>query len=240
MTPTRKSPRVTKGIAPTALSSSRLRTAVKIEEGSTEEDEEPVVKVEEDEEPVVTVEEGEGLPAKMQEVHHKREGSSICAGKEEMLLCTHQLNEEFKDHCDLLSRVFRPLEHGNGSSGGTQLVNNKALLTSNVELARAKQTGQLVGSNVGDVFKNRVDLHESLVHRGHQHGIFGDEGVGAYSVVLSNGYDDNEDQGTSFLFTGEGGLVRPKKGKQPTSRTGCPLSLPSLTIMVLMNPLNSP
>ena len=179
-----------------------------------------------DEKPSASTDAGESLPANPKQVHHLKKNNSIFAGKEKRLLCLHPLDAEFKDRCDLLSRVFCPLEHGNEGSSGTQLVKTKAVPRTNAQLAKAKQFGQPGGLNVGDIFKNRVELHESSIHRGHQHGIFGDEGVGAYSVVVSNGYDDNEDQGSSFLFTGEGGLVRPKKGQQPTSRTGSPL-LPS-------------
>lgn len=215
MTPTRKSLRTMKGKSPGAAKHSNLETMVQIKDEVDSDD----VK------PSASTDAGGNLLAKPKQIYKLKQGRSILAGNEKKLLCAHPLDEEFKDPHDLVSRVFRLHENGNGSLSGTQLATNKALPKSNVQLENAKQFGQLVGSNVGDVFKNRIELHESSIHRGHQHGIFGNEGAGAYSVVLSNGYDDNEDQGTSFLFTGEGGLVRHKQGKQPSSRTGSPLLL---------------
>jgi hypothetical protein len=37
-------------------------------------------------------------------------------------------------------------------------------------------------------------------------GIHGSTSDGAYSVVLSGGYDEDEDKGDTFVYTGSGGI----------------------------------
>jgi hypothetical protein len=46
-----------------------------------------------------------------------------------------------------------------------------------------------------------------------------DADKGAYAIVLSGGYADNEDEGTSFWYTGEGG--QDAKGSQVCAEAGC-------------------
>jgi E3 ubiquitin-protein ligase UHRF1 len=50
-----------------------------------------------------------------------------------------------------------------------------------------------------------VQVSESGVHRPHVAGIHGRESDGAYSIVLSGGYEDDVDNGDEFLYTGSGG-----------------------------------
>ena len=48
-------------------------------------------------------------------------------------------------------------------------------------------------------------VSEVGVHRPHVAGIHGRESEGAYSIVLSGGYEDDIDSGDHFMYTGSGG-----------------------------------
>uniref|UniRef100_A0A8D8VVT0 RING-type E3 ubiquitin transferase n=1 Tax=Cacopsylla melanoneura TaxID=428564 RepID=A0A8D8VVT0_9HEMI len=65
--------------------------------------------------------------------------------------------------------------------------------------------GPIPGIEVGQTFLYRVQASEAGVHRPHVSGIHGREDVGAFSLVLSGGYEDDVDDGDSFLYTGSGG-----------------------------------
>jgi putative restriction endonuclease len=57
----------------------------------------------------------------------------------------------------------------------------------------------------GDTFDNRIALSHSKVHRPTQAGISGSENEGADSIVISGGYEDDEDLGDIIIYTGHGG-----------------------------------
>ena len=57
----------------------------------------------------------------------------------------------------------------------------------------------------GDLFKSRIDLAMSKVHKPIQAGISGSENEGADSIVISGGYEDDEDLGHIIIYTGQGG-----------------------------------
>ncbi len=59
-------------------------------------------------------------------------------------------------------------------------------------------------------------MSESGVHRPHVAGIHGREEEGAYSIVLSGGYDDDEDNGEEFTYSGSGG--RDLSGNKRTAK----------------------
>lgn len=59
-------------------------------------------------------------------------------------------------------------------------------------------------------------MSESGVHRPPVSGIHGREKIGAFSIVLSGGYEDDEDLGESFWYTGSGG--RDLSGNKRTSK----------------------
>lgn len=61
--------------------------------------------------------------------------------------------------------------------------------------------GDIPGVHVGQIFPNRKALHDANVHRGLMRGI----APGGYSIVLSGGYVDDEDNGDTIIYTGEGG-----------------------------------
>ncbi|NEM96502.1 YDG/SRA domain-containing protein [Pontibacter burrus] len=57
----------------------------------------------------------------------------------------------------------------------------------------------------GDNFENRLTLSHSKVHRPTQAGISGSQKEGADSIVLSGGYEDDQDLGDVIIYTGHGG-----------------------------------
>lgn len=59
--------------------------------------------------------------------------------------------------------------------------------------------------NPGSIFPDRAALGESGLHRQRQAGIAWTLAEGAYSIVLSGGYEDDEDYGRVIIYTGEGG-----------------------------------
>lgn len=65
--------------------------------------------------------------------------------------------------------------------------------------------GHIEGINIGQVFKNRLELSFSKVHRPVQAGISGSQNEGADSIVVSGGYEDDEDYGDVIIYTGHGG-----------------------------------
>jgi putative restriction endonuclease len=64
--------------------------------------------------------------------------------------------------------------------------------------------GEIPGISPGTTFDNRKELSDAYVHRPIQAGIWGGAG-GAYSIVLSGGYVDDEDFGDEIIYTGQGG-----------------------------------
>ncbi|KAJ8091172.1 hypothetical protein PM082_004148 [Marasmius tenuissimus] len=58
---------------------------------------------------------------------------------------------------------------------------------------------------IGTIFNNRATLHKYMIHGPLQAGIHGNSQDGTYSVVISGGYEDDEDHGDWFWYTGEGG-----------------------------------
>eukprot|EP00798_Chlamydomonas_sp_ICE-L_P016484 gene16484-22708_t len=73
------------------------------------------------------------------------------------------------------------------------------------------------GVQVGDFWKDRLDCRQWGAHFPHVAGIAGQSSVGAQSVVLSGGYEDDLDEGEWFLYTGSGG--RDLSGNKRTSKT---------------------
>ena len=65
--------------------------------------------------------------------------------------------------------------------------------------------GHIPGYPVGSRFENRAELAEAGVHRHRQAGISGSATRGADSIVLSGGYEDDQDLGNLIIYTGYGG-----------------------------------
>ncbi len=59
-------------------------------------------------------------------------------------------------------------------------------------------------------------MSESGIHRPHVAGIHGRENEGAYSIVLSGGYDEDIDDGEEFTYSGSGG--RDLSGNKRTAK----------------------
>ena len=59
-------------------------------------------------------------------------------------------------------------------------------------------------------------MSESGIHRPHVAGIHGRENEGAYSIVLSGGYDEDVDDGDEFVYSGSGG--RDLSGNKRTAK----------------------
>src|SRR5215204_6245995 len=73
--------------------------------------------------------------------------------------------------------------------------------------------GHIPGYPVGSCFENRAELADAGVHRHRQAGISGSASKGADSIVLSGGYEDDEDHGDVIVYTGYGGRD-PDTGQQ--------------------------
>lgn len=65
--------------------------------------------------------------------------------------------------------------------------------------------GPVPGIAPGHEFANRLELWSAGVHRQTQAGISARQGEGAESIVLSGGYEDDDDLGAVILYTGRGG-----------------------------------
>jgi putative restriction endonuclease len=71
--------------------------------------------------------------------------------------------------------------------------------------------GHIPGEPVGTLYPSRRELADAGVHRPLQAGISGSSIEPADSIVLSGGYEDDEDYGDEILYTGQG-------GRDPTTR----------------------
>lgn len=71
--------------------------------------------------------------------------------------------------------------------------------------------GQIDGIIEGDTFENRIELSIAKVHRPIQAGISGSGKDGANSIVISGGYEDDEDYGDIIVYTGQGGRSNTSK-----------------------------
>jgi len=65
--------------------------------------------------------------------------------------------------------------------------------------------GEIEGIEEGALFATREDLSAADVHRPLQAGISGSQGEGSDSIVVSGGYEDDEDFGDLIVYTGHGG-----------------------------------
>ncbi|KAL1823266.1 hypothetical protein ACET3Z_010044 [Daucus carota] len=72
------------------------------------------------------------------------------------------------------------------------------------------------GVLVGESWDLRMDCRQWGIHYPHVSGIAGQAKYGAQSVVLSGGYEDDEDHGEWFLYTGSGG--RDLSGNKRTNK----------------------
>jgi len=87
--------------------------------------------------------------------------------------------------------------------------------TTQCTIVPANHIGKIPGVPVGSTWKFRMQASEAGVHRPHVAGIAGREIEGAFSIVLSGGYEDDLDHGEEFYYTGSGG--RDLSGNKRTS-----------------------
>lgn len=76
--------------------------------------------------------------------------------------------------------------------------------------------GRNLGVMVGETWEDRMECRQWGAHFPHVAGISGQSDHGAQSVALSGGYEDDEDCGDWFLYTGSGG--RDLSGNKRTSK----------------------
>jgi putative restriction endonuclease len=65
--------------------------------------------------------------------------------------------------------------------------------------------GEIPGQSEGSWYSARQDAHDAGVHRPLQAGISGAAADGADSIVVSGGYEDDQDYGDTIVYTGHGG-----------------------------------
>jgi putative restriction endonuclease len=77
--------------------------------------------------------------------------------------------------------------------------------------------GEIPGVFEGATFSSYSELNLSKVHSPTQAGISGSQNEGADSIVVSGGYEDDQDFGDEIIYTGHGG--RDQSGRQITHQT---------------------
>ncbi|CAK9144410.1 unnamed protein product [Ilex paraguariensis] len=77
--------------------------------------------------------------------------------------------------------------------------------------------GRNQGVLVGEIWEDRMECRQWGAHLPHVAGIAGQTDYGAQSVALSGGYEDDEDHGEWFVYTGSGG--RDLSGNKRTNKT---------------------
>ena len=78
--------------------------------------------------------------------------------------------------------------------------------------------GEIEGFPDGATFDTRRELFLSGVHAQMMKGVQGSAAHGAASILLSGGYEDDEDFGRLILYTGEGGRDK-ETGRQTSHQT---------------------
>lgn len=69
--------------------------------------------------------------------------------------------------------------------------------------------GHVPGIGEGQIFSGQDEAADLKVHRDHRGGIVGSRKRGAESIVVSGGYEDDEDDGEVLIYTGQGGRKGP-------------------------------
>jgi putative restriction endonuclease len=114
---------------------------------------------------------------------------------------------------ELHGRQFVPEDF----SGGENSECFKTLKRCGFEITTKIQFGNILGIVEGTVFPNYQALNSSGVHRQRIAGIAYTLSMGADSIVVSGGYEDDQDFGDEIIYTGQGG--RDDSGKQTANQT---------------------
>jgi putative restriction endonuclease len=78
--------------------------------------------------------------------------------------------------------------------------------------------GHIQGVPKGKIFPSRAALREAGVHSQNMAGISGSQPEGADAIVISGGYEDDEDNDSEVIYTGQGGRDT-ETGKQVADQT---------------------
>ena len=84
-------------------------------------------------------------------------------------------------------------------------------------MATKRIFGEITGVTEGTLFSSYAELNQVKVHTQTQAGISGSQLEGADSIVVSGGYEDDQDFGDEIIYTGHGG--RDSSGKQIADQT---------------------
>ena len=84
-------------------------------------------------------------------------------------------------------------------------------------MATDRLFGEISGVSEGIAFESYQALNDAKVHLPRQAGISGSQEEGADSIVVSGGYEDDQDLGDEIIYTGHGG--RDEGGKQIADQT---------------------
>lgn len=85
-------------------------------------------------------------------------------------------------------------------------------------MARKIIFGEIPGIEEGQWFEGRKEMMSTSFHRNWAAGIDGNGSEGAAAIVLSGGYEDDEDLGDEIIYTGAGGNDA-NSGKQVSDQT---------------------
>ena len=72
-------------------------------------------------------------------------------------------------------------------------------------MASIEDFGEIPTIRAGAKFKTKNECYEKGVHKNPRGGVHGSESLGAASICISGGYEDNKDRGNVILYTGSGG-----------------------------------
>lgn len=78
--------------------------------------------------------------------------------------------------------------------------------------------GHIAGYPEGSGFDTRAELSEVGLHKPRMAGVSGSIHEGVDSIILSGGYEDDEDYGATIIYTGAGGRDR-QTGRQIANQT---------------------
>ena len=84
-------------------------------------------------------------------------------------------------------------------------------------MATLREFGEIPGIQEGDVFQTYKDMNRVKIHTPTNAGISGSQNEGAESIVISGGYEDDQDFGDEIIYTGSGG--QDGSGKQIGDQT---------------------
>jgi putative restriction endonuclease len=91
-------------------------------------------------------------------------------------------------------------------------------LNNEIFMAATKRVfGEVDGIAEGTLFTSYAELNQAKIHTQTQAGISGSQNEGADSIVVSGGYEDDQDFGDEIIYTGQGG--RDASGKQIADQT---------------------